>query len=88
MPAVAALTPLDELLDVNAALVGSIAPADLDHYLSIIIPAQNHADRLAMFAGMRTGAPPEAFAGWLDIAADVLGPDDLARLHAELTAIP
>jgi hypothetical protein len=88
MPVVAAQTPLDELLDVSARLVGSIVPADLDDYIAIIVPAQNPADRLEMIAGMREGAPAEAFAGWLDIAAEVLSAADIARLHAELRMTP
>ena len=86
MPALARAIPVDELLDVNGALISQIAPADLDDYMSIIVPAQSPDERLEMYAGMRTTTPVAVFEGWLALAATTLPQDDVRRLEAGLSA--
>jgi hypothetical protein len=84
MPMLATSTPVDELLAVNAAIVGSIPPERMDRYLRLMAPAQNPLDRAEMYAGMRAGAPPEVFDHLLDVATDELDANSAARLRADL----
>ncbi len=86
LPALNRAAGLDELLEVNAALVASISPGDMDGYMRLIVPAVNPHDLAELYGAMRQGAPDEAFAGLLDIARDGLDQhaydrltDDLAR---------
>ena len=86
MPALARSVPVDELIEVNGALISRIAPADLDDYMAIIVPAQSPDERLEMYAGMRPTTPAAVFDGWLALAATTLSPDDVRRLEAGLAA--
>lgn len=61
----------DELLEIEGQIVKAIAPQVLVNYLRIIVPAANPTERATMLAGMRAGAPAEAFQA---IIRDVVRP--------------
>jgi hypothetical protein len=76
MPALFAGLGLDALLEIHGRILAAIDPDQMAWSLAKMVPAMNADDRFEMFAGMRAGAPPEAFAGLLSLAGDVLpGPD-------------
>lgn len=87
MPLLAATTPVDELLAVNDAIVGSVPPDQMDRYLRLMVPAQNPLDRVEMYAGMRAGAPPEAFDHMLDVAVQALDAGNADRLRADVELV-
>lgn len=87
MPLLATTTPVDELLAVNGAIVGSILPDQMDRYLRLIVPAQNPLDLAEMYAGMRAGAPPDVFDHLLEVAEGSLGRPATDRLHRDLNRV-
>jgi hemerythrin-like domain-containing protein len=88
MPMLAATVSIDELLDVNDAIVQSVPPDRMDEYLGHMVPAQNALDRTEMYLGMRTGAPPEAFDHLIGLADRLLDPTAALRLRRELESAP
>ncbi len=74
MPALAAAIGMDEVIAIHAAIVGSIPPEEMMRTLAFMLPAMNGDDRVELLGGMRLGAPPEAFAGVVDLARSVLRP--------------
>lgn len=75
-----------ELMAVEQQLLASIPPEKMGAFLSWMLPAMNHAERLGMLAGMRAHAPAEVFNGVRALAASVLSAEDEATLEAGLTA--
>lgn len=73
-----------ELLEVQHALVASIPPDVMAIFLRWMIPSMSHGERVRMLSGMREGAPPEAFAGVIELARARLGPRDFAKLALAL----
>ncbi len=73
MPALAAAIGMDEVIAIHTAIVGSIPPEEMMRTLAFMLPAMNGDDRVELLGGMRLGAPPEAFAGVVDLARSVLG---------------
>jgi hypothetical protein len=53
-----------------------------------MLPAMNVDDRTEMLAGIRQSAPPEAFAGVLGLAAQVLAPAEHDVLVRRLEPAP
>lgn len=84
MPLLGATVPVDELLAVNDAIVQSVAPGQMDHYLELMVPAQNPLDRTEMYIGIREGAPAEVFDHLFEVARGVLDVEASTRLHREL----
>ena len=74
----------DELRAIEHALVSDIPPASMAVFLSWMIPALHHGERVGMLGGMKAGAPPEAFAGVLAIAEDHLDAESFNALRAAL----
>jgi hypothetical protein len=72
--------------ELQGAIVGSIPPDEMARSLAFMLPAMNLDDRTEMLAGMRMAAPPEAFAGVVDLARSVLLPADFSALAARLDA--
>jgi hypothetical protein len=73
-----------ELLALHAALVGSIPPEEMAVFQRWMIPAVDHVERAAMFAGMRASAPAMVFDGALAAARDLLPRSEWAKLAREL----
>ncbi|MET0340125.1 MAG: hemerythrin domain-containing protein [Polyangiales bacterium] len=69
------------LAGIEGALVASIAPPVMGAFLAQMLPALTAAERLELLTDMREHAPPEAFAGALALAAQVLD----ARAHRALS---
>lgn len=76
MPLLDRAVGLDAVLEMNQAIVGSIPPEEMGQSLAFMLPAMNAFDRVALLSGIRVGAPPEAFAGVLDLARSVLDATD------------
>lgn len=87
MPALWSAYGIEPLLEIHGRILGSISPEDMGWSLSLMLPAINVEDRTEMLAGMRAGAPPEAFAGVWALAEQVLTPADFAALKARLDQI-
>ena len=62
----------EELLDLHERILASVEPAVMVRCLTLMLPAINIVDRTEMLAGMRAGAPAEAFAATWALAGDVL----------------
>lgn len=81
MPVLATGYTLEELIGVNAAIIGEIPPDTMTATLSLLLPAMNVEDRIEMLSGMRAAAPAQAFAGILSLARSVLPSSDYAVLE-------
>jgi uncharacterized protein (DUF1330 family) len=84
LPAFSWEAGLDEMVEANAALVAAISPGDMDGYMRLIVPAVNPLDLAELYAGMRAGAPDDAFATLLDIARNGLDLHAYDRLTGDL----
>src|SRR5690606_33789572 len=73
-----------ELHAIEHGLIFSVAPDKMMAFMRFMIPAVDRQDRLDMLAGMKQGAPPEAFAAVLGVARANLPPDDYRDLAAAL----
>jgi hypothetical protein len=78
---------IEPLLEMHGRILAAISPEQMGWSLSKMVPAMNVDDRTEMFAGMRLGAPPEAFEAMLGLAADVLTESDFEALDRRLEAI-
>jgi hypothetical protein len=85
MPALFGTLGIDAMLDIHHAILASIGPDEMAATLAKMLPAMNIDDRVELLSGMRAEAPPEAFAGVLALAADVLPAEDNGTLVAALT---
>jgi hypothetical protein len=81
MPALLAHFGLEAVIDANERIVSSITPDGLAWGLAKMLPVMNIDERFELLAGMRATAPAPAFAGVMELAAEVLTADD----HAQLT---
>ena len=75
-----------ELFDVDMRLRGAVPPDTMCRFIAVMVPAMNSEERLAMFQGMRAGAPAEIFDRFLATALDALDPDDADALTRRLPA--
>ena len=73
-----------ELLAIHGALLASIKPPEMAVALRWMIPALNHAERVAMLRGMQHDAPAPVFQSVLRIAREHLAPRDWEKLTAAL----
>ena len=76
----------EELVGIERAIVGSIAPPLKSAYLRWIVPAIPHAERVAVMSALRTSAPAEAFDATLAMLKPHLAHRDWAKLVATLTS--
>jgi hypothetical protein len=58
-----------ELAQIQDALIGSIPPQELLETMRWLVPALNHAERVALLAKVQAKAPPPAFRAMLGVAA-------------------
>jgi Hemerythrin HHE cation binding domain len=72
------------LFEVHAAILASIPPDELMHFVTWMLPAMNAPERLELMAGVRTGAPPEGWNAMAELARRVLDPQDWAALERGL----
>lgn len=84
MPALESAVGVEAVVAMNQAIVGSIPPDEMARSLAFMLPAMNVDDRVEMLAGMREGAPPEVFAGVVDLAHSVLRPADVTAVTTRL----
>lgn len=75
-----------ELIELHDVLVAGIAPEEMAHWFRWIVPHIAHSERVAMFAGMRQGMPPEIFAQTLAQAGSLLPTQDWCQLQQALAA--
>jgi hemerythrin-like domain-containing protein len=78
----------DELQVIHAAIVGSIAPADLLSYARWMVPAATPAERAALLSGMQQGAPREAFAALIAIVRPTLSSREWFKLEHAIGPAP
>lgn len=81
MPALAAKCDDAELGRVLAAILASIRPEQQVDGLTQMLPALSPTERVALVGRIRETAPPQAFAGALAIAEQVLTTAEYARLE-------
>lgn len=84
MPALETAIGVDAVVGLNMAIVSSIPPDEMATSLALMLPAMNVDDRSDLLSGMQASAPPEAFAGVIDLARSVLRADDYAALTRRL----
>jgi hypothetical protein len=84
MPAIEAAIGVDAVIGVHAAIIGAIPPPELAASLAVMLPAMNVDDRTELFAGMRAGAPAEAFAAMWSLAVSVLETEDHRAVASRL----
>lgn len=75
-----------ELLELRRAIVAQIPPAAMMVFQRAMFSAAHHGELVAMLAGMRQEAPPEAFQGALALARGALPPQAYARVTEALGA--
>lgn len=76
MPALEAAVGVDTVIELHGRILAAITPPEMAASLTVMLPAMNVDDRSELFAGMRAGAPAEAFAALWSLAASVLDPAD------------
>ncbi len=76
----------EELVGIERAIVGSIAPPLKSAYMRWIVPAIPHADRVTLLSALRASAPAEAFDATLAMLKPHLAHRDWAKLVAGLTS--
>jgi len=84
MYALADALPVDELVAIDQAIVGSIPPDELANGLSVMLPAMNIDNRAELLGGMRANAPAPVFEGVWGLAGSVLSEPDHRALAARL----
>lgn len=84
MPALAEKIGFDEVLKMHGAIVGSLTPDEVVKSATLMLPAMNVEDRTELLGGMKAGAPPEAFAGFMGFARTVISPADYAQVARRL----
>jgi hypothetical protein len=86
MPALWNAFGLERLLEIHEAIMAAIPPDQLAWGLAKMLPALNVDDRVEVLAGIRAGAPAEAFAGVMALTADVLTEADHDEVASRLGA--
>lgn len=75
----------EELAAIEGRIVGSVDPDLMMHFLRIMVPAMNPAERAGMIGGMKAGMPAPVFAAVMQAAIEpVLEPADLRSLKTAL----
>ena len=73
-----------ELLEILARIHANIPPQEMGLVLRWMLPSSNHPERVAQLAGMREGAPREAYEAALALARSRLAPRDWDKLARAL----
>jgi len=84
MYALADAMPVEDLIAIDQAIVGSIPPDEMAAGLSVMLPAMNVDDRVELLVGIREGASLAVFAGICALAESVLTPE---AWHATTTRL-
>jgi hypothetical protein len=77
-----------ELASLHATLLTHVSPDNMAYAMRYMLPAMTPQERAATMAGVRAGAPAEAFAGLMSLAQDVLPPGAFAALDLALNSTP
>lgn len=73
----------EEMQAMEMAIISALAPDEVIAFMRLMIPAMDRAERTGLLTGMKAGAPPEAFAAVLDLAArPTLDPGEWEHLVA------
>jgi hypothetical protein len=59
----------EELQGLEMAIIGSLSPDENLTAMRLMLPALNRPERTALLQGINAGAPPEAYAALVDLAA-------------------
>ncbi|MDH5547053.1 MAG: hemerythrin domain-containing protein [Gammaproteobacteria bacterium] len=70
------------LMDVSITIRANVPPPVMGDFLSCMIPAMNHSERVLMLSGMKQAAPAEVFNGVCKLSQTVLADEDWARLNS------
>jgi hypothetical protein len=82
-PRLCALFTDAEMMGIEMAIIGSLAPEVNLAFMRMMLPALNRAERAGLLGGIKASAPPEAFAAVIQFAArPTLAPADMAALEA------
>lgn len=80
-PRLCALFSDEELAALEMTIVSSLSPSDNIAFMRMMLPAMNRAERSALLTAMKRGAPPEAYAEVIELAArPTLAFEDLTHL--------
>ena len=76
-----------ELREIEMRIIGELEPQQVIEFMRLMIPAMSRPERAALLVEMKSGAPAEAFAAVLEMAArQTLSHSDFADLEARLPA--
>jgi len=75
---------VDELVEVEMALRGSVPPPLMCEFIAVMVPAMNPAERADMLGGMHAGAPPEIFEVFRSATEAALSPEDYSDLAGRI----
>ena len=78
----------EELIAIEQAIVASLPPAVMGRMLHWLLPANPHAERVAMLAGMKAGAPRPVFESAAMLARQRLTDTDWLKLADALDITP
>jgi len=85
LPVLQSLFTDEELIEIEHRIVSAIPPEQMMGFGALMIPAATRAGRIELLTGIRAGAPPEAFAAIIEVAARPnLSEADFAHLSAGL----
>lgn len=72
----------EELAGIEMQIIASLTPEQNIAVMRLMLPAMNRAERAGLLGGMKAGAPPEAYAAVIDLAArPTLPRSDFAELE-------
>lgn len=75
----------EDLQAIEMTIIASLTPDENIAYMRLMLPAMTPAERAALLSGMKAGAPAEAFAAVIELAAKpTLKARDFDRLADEL----
>ncbi|PZQ65069.1 MAG: hypothetical protein DI570_02910 [Phenylobacterium zucineum] len=81
-PQLCAVLSDEEIAGLEMTIISSLSEADNIAFMRMMLPAMNPAERTALLTAMKSGAPPEAYAAVIDLAArPALPPEDFAHLR-------
>lgn len=85
MPALWKAMTDEEIAAVEHQIVAAIAPDRLARFLSWMLPAMNHPERVEMLEGMQQTASPEVFTFVLDLSRSVLTSGEMEAIERSLS---
>lgn len=81
-PLLCALFTDEQLADLEMQIIATLTPEDNIAMMRVMLPAMNPAERIGLLSGMKAGAPPEAYAAVIELAArPALSDDAFAELR-------